>query len=55
MHTKLKVNIKLMTEWYRRHKLKWLNAVFQDQYRPSLSINYDAINKDLEKLPAQLY
>ena len=28
---------------------------YQGQYLPSLSINYVAINTDLEKLPAQLY
>ena len=33
--------------------LRWLGAVFQGQYLPSLSINYVAINKDLEKLPPQ--
>ena len=32
-----------------------LDTVFQGQYLPSLSINYVAINKDLEKLPPQLY
>ena len=31
--------------------LRWLDTVFQGQYLPSLSINYVAINKDLEKLP----
>ena len=35
--------------------LRWLDTVFQDQYLPSLSINYVAINKVLEKLPPQLY
>ena len=35
--------------------LKWLDAVFQGKYVASLSINYVAINKNLEKLPAQLY
>ena len=30
-------------------------AVFQGQYRPSLSINYLAIKRDLEKLTPQLY
>ena len=34
---------------------KWLDTVFQGQYLPSLSINYVAINKHLEKLPPQLY
>ena len=32
--------------------LKWLDAVFQGKYFASLSINYVAINKNLEKLPA---
>ena len=36
-------------------RLRWLDTVFQGQYLPSLSINYVAINKDLEKLPPQLY
>ena len=36
--------------------LRWLDTVIQGQYLPaSLSINYVAINKDLEKLPPQLY
>ena len=35
--------------------LRWLDTVFRGQYLPSLSINYVAINKDLEKLPPQLY
>ena len=35
--------------------LRWLDAVFQGQYLPSLSLNYVAINKVLEKLPTQLY
>ena len=35
--------------------LRWLDTVFQSQYLPSLSINYVAINKVLEKLPPQLY
>ena len=38
-----------------RSSLKWLDRVFQGQYLPSLSIDYVAINKDLEKLSAQLY
>ena len=32
---------------------KWLETVFEGQYLPSLSINYVAINKHLEKLPPQ--
>ena len=35
--------------------LRWLDIVFQSQYLPSLSVNYVAINKDLEKLTPQLY
>ena len=35
--------------------LRWLDIVFQGQYLPSLSVNYVAINKDLEKLTPQLY
>ena len=35
--------------------LRWLDTVFQGQYLPSLSINFVAINKVLEKLPPQLY
>ena len=33
--------------------LRWLYTVFQGQYLPSVSINYVAINKDLEKLTPQ--
>ena len=35
--------------------LRWLNEVFQGQYLPIFSINYVAINKDLENLPSQMY
>ena len=35
--------------------LRWLDTVFHGQYLPSLSINYVAINKVLQKLPSQLY
>ena len=35
--------------------LRWLDTVFQGQYLPRLSVNYVAINKDLEKLTPQLY
>ena len=35
--------------------LWWLDTVFQGQYLPSLKINYVAINKDLEKLPPQVF
>ena len=42
--------------WYISFNfLRWLDTVFQVQYLPSLSINYVAINTDLEKLPPQLY
>ena len=40
---------------YMIANLRWLDTVFQGQYLPSLSINYVAINKVLEKLPPQLY
>ena len=35
--------------------LRWLDGVFRSQYLPSLRLNYIAINKDLDKLPPQLY
>ena len=35
--------------------LRWLHGVFRRQYLPILSVNYIAINKDLDKLPPQLY
>ena len=35
--------------------LRWLDTVFQGQYLSRLSVNYVAINKDLEKLISQLY
>ena len=38
-----------------RSSLRWLDRVFQGLYLPSLPIDYVAINKDLEKLSAQLY
>ena len=41
----------VLREW----NLRWLDIVFQGQYLPSLSVNYVAINKDLEKLTPQLY
>ena len=40
---------------YVRSSLSWLDRVFQGQYLPTLSIDYVVINKDLEKLSAQLY
>ena len=33
---------------------RWLDTVFQVQYLKSLSINYKALQKDLQKLPLQL-
>ena len=38
------------SENYAKNNLRWLDTVFQ-----GLSINYVAINNDLEKLPPQLY
>ena len=35
--------------------LRWLDTLIQGQYLPNLSINYVTINKDLEKLPPELY
>ena len=35
--------------------LSWLERVSQGQYLPSLVINGVPVNKDLEKLPPQLY
>ena len=32
-----------------------MKGTFQGQYLPSLSLNYIAIIKDLDKLPPQLY
>ena len=40
---------------FNERDLKVALWVFQGQYLPSLNINYVAINKDLEKLPPQLY
>ena len=42
-------------EYLQQTVLRWLDTVFQGQYLPSLSANYVAINKDLEKLTPQLY
>ena len=41
--------------FYQNRGLRWLDTVIQGQYLPSLSINYVTINKDLEKLPPELY
>ena len=35
--------------------LRWLDTVFLSEYLSRLSVNYVAINKDLEKLTPQLY
>ena len=35
--------------------LRWLDTVFESEHLPRLSVNYVAINKDLEKLTPQLY
>ena len=35
--------------------LRWLDTVFSSEYLPRLSVNYVAINKDLEKLTSQSY
>ena len=40
---------------YWHMKMAPYSFVFQGQYLPNLSINYIAINKQLEKLPPQLY
>ena len=40
---------------FGKEALRWLDTVFQGQYLPSLSVNYVAINKVLEKLPPQMY
>ena len=45
----------MVSELFHTQLLRWLDTVFQGQYLPSLSINYVAINKVLEKLPSQLY
>ena len=35
--------------------LRWLDTVFLSEYLSRLSVNYVAVNKDLEKLTPQLY
>ena len=45
----------VMLHEMKNKALRWLDIVFQSQYLPSLSVNYVAINKDLEKLTPQLY
>ena len=35
--------------------MRWLDGVLQGQHLHSFSIDYVAMNKDLEKLPQQLY
>ena len=49
------LSLSALTRKIGQRKLRWLDTVFQGQYLPSLSINYVAINKVLEKLPPQLY
>ena len=49
----LQLWIKTMNKWTTL--LRWLDTVFQGQYVLSLSINYVPMNKDLAKLPPQLY
>ena len=39
--------------WYLR--LRWLDWIFFGGYFPSLSINYVAMSKDMEKKSPQLY
>ena len=36
-------------------KLRWLDWIFLGEYLPSLSINYVAMSKDMEKRFPQLY
>ena len=36
-------------------KLRWLDWIFWGEYLPSLSINYVAMSKDMEKRFPQLY
>ena len=36
-------------------KLRWLDWIFWGAYLPSLSINYVAMSKDMEKRLSQLY
>ena len=36
-------------------KLRWLDWIFLGEYLPSLSINYVAMSKDMEKRLPQLY
>lgn len=55
---KTKQNLWKVASFMYKHLLlwwRWLNRVFQCQYLPNLSINYVTINKDLEKIPPQLY
>ena len=37
------------------HELRWLDWIFYGGYLPSLSINYVAMSKDMEKRFPQLY
>ena len=53
---KAPIDVKNFQSWYwQTRRLRWLDTVFQGQYLPSLSVNYVAINKNLEKLAPQLY
>ena len=38
-----------------RAGLRWLDWIFLERYLPSLSINYDAMSKDMEKKFPQLF
>ena len=52
-HTFLYISLPCFARIQRQNFQKlprWLDTVFQGQYLASLSINYVAINKDLEKL-----
>ena len=46
---------RISRHWKNIGQLRWLDGVFQGQYLLSLSINYVAINNNLEKLPTQLH
>ena len=41
--------------WENSLKLRWLDWIFLGGYLPSLSINYVAMSKDMEKRFPQLY
>ena len=46
------IELQFERKWFL---LGWLHKGFQGQHLPCLSINFVVINKDLEKLPTQLY